>query len=273
MPILADDAAGAEQVQRLMPPAGCALLITSQYHFTLPGLISHNLDVLRPKEATKLLLAICNRLNGYAVCLAELCGYLPQALRIVASMLVNDVTTDIEQFLDGWANHSPIEEIDMSLALSYDALDPNTQSTLRQLSIFLVSFDLAAARAVVQGVDDVAEPLSRLVQRSLLIWQEETKRYDFHQLTRAFAAARLDEAEETVVRERHAQYYLNIAETAALMLQGKRQHSELEHLENEHHQLRAALRWAFARKDATLTPLHRSAVAFLVDARLYYRRA
>jgi len=33
-----DNAANAEQVEPLIPPAGCLLLITSRQHFTLPGL-------------------------------------------------------------------------------------------------------------------------------------------------------------------------------------------------------------------------------------------
>src|SRR6185503_17513254 len=44
--LLMDNAANAEQVEPLIPPAGCLLLVTSRQHFTVPGLAAKNLDTL-----------------------------------------------------------------------------------------------------------------------------------------------------------------------------------------------------------------------------------
>jgi hypothetical protein len=74
--ILADDARKPEQVRPLLPPAGCALLITSRWRFTLPGMIPVDLDTLPPEKAETLLCTICPRIDGAASRLAELCGYL-----------------------------------------------------------------------------------------------------------------------------------------------------------------------------------------------------
>jgi len=48
--ILADDAKDAAQVRPLLPPAGCALLVTSRNRFSLPGMATVDLGTL-PKES------------------------------------------------------------------------------------------------------------------------------------------------------------------------------------------------------------------------------
>jgi hypothetical protein len=89
--LLMDNARDAEQVAPLIPPSGCLLLVTSRKHFTLPGLVEKNLDKLPPTDARDLLLRIASRLKKEKTDqvdeLASLCGYLPLALRAVASAL------------------------------------------------------------------------------------------------------------------------------------------------------------------------------------------
>src|SRR5204863_315890 len=76
------------QIRPLIPPPGCALLITSRRRLSLPGMHSIELKVLLSPEAEQLLLAICPRIGESASELARLCGYLPLALRISASLLM-----------------------------------------------------------------------------------------------------------------------------------------------------------------------------------------
>jgi hypothetical protein len=52
-----DNARDAEQVEPLIPPAGSVLIVTSRNRFTLPGLRSTDLDVLRVEDAR-----LCGRL-------------------------------------------------------------------------------------------------------------------------------------------------------------------------------------------------------------------
>src|SRR6185369_9394199 len=85
--LLMDNAAGAAQVEPLIPPAGCLLLVTSRRHFILPGLAAKNLDALTAADARSLLLAIAPRIGESANEIAKLCGYLPLALRMAASAL------------------------------------------------------------------------------------------------------------------------------------------------------------------------------------------
>src|SRR5439155_11747905 len=68
--ILADDAKDAPQVYSLMPPEGCALLITSRHRFKLPGMTTLDLTALPPIEAGQLLQTICPRISNHAAQLA-----------------------------------------------------------------------------------------------------------------------------------------------------------------------------------------------------------
>ena len=89
--LLLDNARDAGQLRPLLPPAGCLLLFTSRSRFTLPGLQALDLDSLPPADAQALLLKIAPRLGGASAApaaqLAELCAYLPLALRLAGSAL------------------------------------------------------------------------------------------------------------------------------------------------------------------------------------------
>ena len=60
--LLMDNAADADQVRPLIPPAGCLLLVTSREHFALPGMKPISLDAMPLDDACKLLLSICDRI-------------------------------------------------------------------------------------------------------------------------------------------------------------------------------------------------------------------
>jgi hypothetical protein len=76
--LLLDNAADAERVRPLLPPAGCTLLVTSRRHFVLACLQPHDLDALPRAEAVTLLRSIAPRLEeSSAAAIAEQCGDLP----------------------------------------------------------------------------------------------------------------------------------------------------------------------------------------------------
>jgi tetratricopeptide (TPR) repeat protein len=218
--ILADDTRDAAQVRVLLPPAGCALLVTSRNRFMLPGMAALDLGMLPPEEAEKLLLEICPRIGEQAPGLARLCGYLPLALRISAGLLANS-SRRVERYLEQLAaerlSHladpdDSAASVEASLRLSYDALERAAQTALSQMSVFGASFDLAAALAVVEVEGDAEALVDMLGRRSLLEWDATTERYSLHDLVRAFAAARLEHGD--AVRLRHARHYEAILRTA-----------------------------------------------------------
>ena len=224
--LLLDDASGATQVEPLLPPASCILLVTSRQHFTLPGLRSVNLDVLPPADAHALLLRIAPRIGQDAPALAQLCGYLPLALRLTASALAERVDTtpaDYVRRLTDATQRLRLTGVEASLTLSYDLLSQNLQALWRQLAVFPASFDRAAAAAVWAldadaAADAAGDALSELVCYSLVDYAD---RYRLHDLARLFAEVRLAEDERHAARLRHAQHYEQVLRSAKeLYLQG-----------------------------------------------------
>jgi MinD-like ATPase involved in chromosome partitioning or flagellar assembly/tetratricopeptide (TPR) repeat protein len=228
--LLMDNARDAHQVAPLVPPPGSLLLVTSRRHFTLPGLVEMNLDKLPPRDARDLLLRIAPRLKkekGDQVDeLARLCGYLPLALRAVASALQekkNISAADYAARLKETGRNLVLKEIDPSLQRSvgaalqssYDLLSKDLRQSFRFLSVFPDTFDLAAAAAVWDvPPENVQDPLSELLAYSLVDFDEVTNRYRLHNLAGLFAGQLLNAEEQNAAQKRHAGYYLDLMQAA-----------------------------------------------------------
>jgi tetratricopeptide (TPR) repeat protein len=221
--LLMDNARDAAQVKPLIPPAGCALLVTSRHHFTLPGLKAKNLETLPPPDAKELLLRIAPRIDGEAETIAKLCGYLPLALRLAATALAerSDVEpADYTRRLAEEKNRLKMlagsgESVEASINLSYGLLDSETQKRWRMLAVFPDTLDAPAAASVWEADTDAAQDtLSRLTQYSMLEWNDRAKRYRLHDLMRHFASERLQASEREQAALRHSIYYLAVLENA-----------------------------------------------------------
>lgn len=91
--LLLDNAADSAQVRPLLPPTGCAVLVTSRQSVALPGMTPLTLHSLTEEEARQLLLEIAARAEPAAEQICKLCGYLPLALRAAGSLLA--ITADL----------------------------------------------------------------------------------------------------------------------------------------------------------------------------------
>ena len=246
--ILADDASDAVQVRPLLPPPGCALIVTSRNRFLLEGTRVLDLEALPRQYAEGLLLALCPTIGQQASKMAELCGYLPLAIRIAAGMLQNDSSLSPGAFVDRLESertaylqdpegepdvHSSVE---FSIDLSFRSLDPDHQRALCQLAVFPSSFRAAAAELLIQ-LDDrppaetgtptsaaartawidqhrrrTVDMLGALLRRNLLGFDKGTDRYDLHDLVRDFGIRRLPRMDDVdAVRLRHARVCFRIA--------------------------------------------------------------
>ncbi len=214
--LLMDNARDAAQVTPLLPPTGCLLLVTSRWHFALPGLYAKNLDTLPPEDACKLLVAIAPRINGQAVEIARLCGFLPLALRLAGSAVASRPDLAPAEYAGRLTDvQKRLELVDASLALSYDLLSPELQKRFARLAVFPQSFEPLGAAAVWEmELDPAREALSELVSYSLLEWNESVRRYWLHDLVRDFAHARLTSVERAEAERRHAAHYVEVAEAA-----------------------------------------------------------
>src|SRR5439155_1744940 len=91
---------------------------------------------------------------------------------------------------------------------------------------------------------EVADLLTSLVEKSLVIFDEETGRYRLLETVRAYGRALLaDNGEADGIHSHHAEHFLALAEEAEPHLTGAEQQRWLERLEGEHENLRSALAW------------------------------
>ena len=175
-----------------------------------------------------------------------------------------------------------------TIAWSYNLLDPGEQRLFRQLSIFVGGGTVEAVEAVVgglkieaggsktrarrqgtfgsEGIEDrealspihyplatVLDGLASLVDKSLLR-QEETlngePRLTLLETIRQYGLECLTASGELeAIRQQHAHFFLNFAETAGPKLRGPEQAVWLSRLEAEQANLRAALHWAVENGD------------------------
>ena len=132
------------------------------------------------------------------------------------------------------------------------------KALFRRLGVFAGGWKLEEAQAICSGdgleTDDIPALLTRLLEKSLVSLQEQAgeARYQMLVTIRQYAHEKLSEHHETErARDRHLDFFLNLAEEAEVKLHGSQQPVWLERLEIELDNLRAALRWGFGgRKEA-----------------------
>jgi predicted ATPase/DNA-binding CsgD family transcriptional regulator len=136
---------------------------------------------------------------------------------------------------------------------SHELLPDAERALLRQLSVFAGGFDVEAALAVCPAA--TLELLAALTDRSLIILEPSSDqagpRYRMLETVREFAAEHLGEADEVeLIRSRHRDHYLRLAETAEPELMGAGEDRWRAHLRTEHDNLRAAMAWSRDHGDA-----------------------
>jgi len=221
--LLMDNAASAEQVGPLIPPAGCLLLVTSRQHFTLPGLVAKTLDTLTTAEACALLMTIAPRIGAWASEIAALCGHLPLALRLAGGALVKYMNLKPEDYARRLQDQQQrLQLIEASLSLSYELLSEELRQRWRWLAVFPNSFAEEAAAAVWgSAVDHAQQTLGELIVGSMVEWNETVSRYRLHDLARLFADTKLSDEERDIGFKRYATHYKEVLRAAhVLYLEG-----------------------------------------------------
>jgi predicted ATPase/class 3 adenylate cyclase len=143
---------------------------------------------------------------------------------------------------------------------SHDLLRPTEQILLRRLATMSGSFSLDAVDAICQGdgVDraETVQLLRRLVATSWVIKERAgaQARYRMLETSRQYAMEKLIAASEAErVRDRHNEWFLELAENAAeSFLGGPEQANWFDRVELELDNLRTALAWSLSEGDATI---------------------
>jgi tetratricopeptide (TPR) repeat protein len=220
--LLMDNAANAEQVEPLVPPTGCLLLVTSRQHFTVPGLAAKNLDTLSAADARDLLLTIAPRIEAQANEIAALCGHLPLALRLAATAMVKYRNLSPADYVGRLRDRQQrLQLIDASLSLSYELLSEELRERWRWLAVFPDTFaDYSAAAVWEVEVDQAKYILGELMATSLVEWDETSSRYRLHDLARLFADTKLSAEERAIGQKRFAMHYRDVLATANELYEG-----------------------------------------------------
>jgi predicted ATPase/class 3 adenylate cyclase len=145
---------------------------------------------------------------------------------------------------------------------SYNLLSEQERLLFRRLAVFVGGWTLEAAETVCGGKGDVPdggiEPhqildlLSQLVKKSLVTMQDDHGASRYHRLEtiRQYAREKLFETEEAAhLRDKHLDYFLQLAEQGFEELNGPNDLVWIEKLEAEHDNFRTALSWSLESPD------------------------
>ncbi len=232
--IIIDDVIGQEQVSPLLPDAGdCLVMVTSRRRLRGLGQARKlTLQNLAEDDAVALFRQLAgrpaDREPDHVAKASQLCGCLPLAIRLAASRLRSGAVATMVDLLDelddpagGQGQASEVSHrIQAAFELSYRWLAPSEQRFFRYLGISPCLDFTAHSGAVLTGATLTGSQaaLTALSDHCLL---EETSpgRYVFHDLIRAFAAARFAaEDPEAVIRHNVGQladYYTHTVARAS----------------------------------------------------------
>jgi predicted ATPase/DNA-binding XRE family transcriptional regulator len=244
-----------------------AVLATSRVRLALSQEHEFRVSPLAPPHAAALFVERARRVqpdlrldDDSAAIVADVCRQLdglPLAIELAAARVTHLPLAAIEDrlrrrldLLSGGRRDLPIRQQRMrdAIAWSDDLLEPSARSFLRQLSIFAGSWSLEAAEAVANPAHEVLDGLRVLVESSLVIAMDAAgePRYRMLDTIHDYAAEQLAASgEEAVLQNRHAAYFVRLAELAEPALQDRNQERWRRRLEQDHDNLRAALAWLF----------------------------
>jgi predicted ATPase/class 3 adenylate cyclase len=188
---------------------------------------------------------ICAQLDGIPLAI-ELSAARVRAMGVAA---IADRLQDRFKLLTGSARRGDPRQQTLRAAIdwSFDLLDQQEKTLLTRLSAFAGGWTLAMAESVgadegpISG-DDVLDLLSRLVEKSMVTFDEGSDRYRLLETVRQYAAEALEAAGESEdTQSRHAATLAAFAGEAAEGLLGATQESWLTRVELEHDNFRVAL--------------------------------
>lgn len=262
-----------------VPPAGAVDGPEALQHYDATRLFVDRARSVRPNLAidargAALVGQICMRLDGIPLAV-ELAAARTRSMtleRIAAGL------NDAFRLLTGGARTMLARQQTLlaSIAWSVDALGDRERAVYRRLAVFVAPFTLDAAEAVAaDGVLvealDVIDLVERLVDKSLVQFDDGAGRYSLLETLRQFGLDRLrDSGELAVTRARHAEWFATWSEAVGRGAHGLDARPMRADLPDAF----AALEWSFESDPRTVARLcvglanlrHRAAAYTAVDA-------
>lgn len=194
---------------------------------------------------------ICRRLSG-----------MPLAIELAAArvriMSVDEIASRLHDrfslLTSGNRSALPRQQtLRATIDWSHDLLTEPERILFRRLAVFAGGFTLEAAESIGAQDElkrgDILDLLGRLVDKSLVVVEAATvggqTRYRFLETIREYALEKMKSAgEETVVRDRHLEYFRKLAEETEPHLYASEQAEWFSRTDAEIDNLRAALDWS-----------------------------
>jgi predicted ATPase/DNA-binding XRE family transcriptional regulator len=211
-------------------------------------LVQH--DFAMGEQNTAAVTEICRRLDG-----------IPLAIELAAAHVrvlgAEGVAARLDKRLRLFSTEArgvPVRQQTLRAAIdwSYDLLSEPEQALFRRVSVFAGGWTVEAAETIWGYADGVQSDgalalLTRLVDKSLVQVEpaaDGVVRFDLLETIREYAVEQLTlSGEEDSVRQRHAAYFLRLADEAEPELWGPRPEPSIKRLEHDLDNHRVALKW------------------------------
>jgi non-specific serine/threonine protein kinase len=202
-------------------------------------------ELCRDDHAAAAVARICRRLDGIPLAI-ELAATAARAFSLEELAIRLD---DRFRLLRAGGRTAPPRHQTLRAAFdwSYQLLDAIEAPLFRGLAVFAGGFAIEAVEAI-HGPDAVPV-LLRLIDKSLVTveWRGHGQRYRLLETVREYADEKLiDSGEAASFRDKHCDFYVELAVKGAVGVIGPDQVEWVERLETEHDNLRAALDWCQA---------------------------
>jgi predicted ATPase/Tfp pilus assembly protein PilF len=280
-PLLSDLFAAARKL-KILVTSRAVLHLYGEHEFNVPPLAVPDLRELPPLETlarspavalfvsraqavtgnfqltsdnARVVAEICVRLEGIPLAL-ELAAartklFAPQAL---LTELSHRLTLSNQKSVDILPRHQTLRN---AVAWSYQLLEPEEQVLFAQLGVFVGGFTLEAADAVCAGKHPevpMLEQLASLVDQSMLqLGRRENgaPRFTMLETLREYALEQLEALGQTqFIHRQHWTYYLQLVESIEPQPKEPDLPVWMKQLEEEHDNLRAALKWTLEQDEA-----------------------
>ena len=249
LPAKADEESNGEATIESLMRSEALRLFVNRARLRLP-------DFQLTRQNAGAVASVCRKLDGMPLAI-ELATARMGALAVEQVAQRLDVSLDV---LTG-ASRSAVprqQTLRATIDWSHKLLSETERTFFRRLSVFTGGWTLEAAEAVCSGggveEGDVLDLLGGLVDKSLVVAGAPTggaMRYRILEPLRQYAREKLEEGGEAdEVQNRHAAFFLAVAEEAEPELAGPRQSAWVERLEAEHDNMREALSRILERGEA-----------------------
>ena len=227
------------------------------------ALAQHDVEAFAQYDAMQLFVERARRVRvdfslaeeGIAVVrICQLVGGMPLAIEVAAAWLKTltcaEVVGEIQQNFDFLTtNQRDVAPRHRSIRAvcdhSWQRLPATERSVYMALAVFAGSFQRHAAQVVAGATLTI---LATLVEKSLLRWEPDTRRYQMHQLLRQYALEHLIQAEGALeqMKGRHCEYYVEFMRDQGQAILVGEQLAAVAAIDAELDNVRAAWEWAVA---------------------------